>query len=93
MTPTLVPTGTSGAYGCGNGLVDDHPQEPSEGEGNAFALPVRPENESENRFAYACHSGLDNAGKTTILKKLNGEDISHISPTLGFNIKTFVHGK
>ncbi|KAI0786507.1 GTP-binding protein [Abortiporus biennis] len=35
--------------------------------------------------------GLDNAGKTTILKKLNHEDISGISPTLGFNIKTFVH--
>ena len=37
--------------------------------------------------------GLDNAGKTTILKKLNGEDIMNVSPTLGFNIKTFVHGK
>ena len=37
-------------------------------------------------------SGLDNAGKTTILKKLNNEDISGISPTLGFNIKTFIHG-
>jgi hypothetical protein len=37
--------------------------------------------------------GLDNAGKTTILKKLNGEDIMSVSPTLGFNIKTFVHGK
>lgn len=33
-------------------------------------------------------SGLDNAGKTTILKKFNGEDINTISPTLGFNIKT-----
>ncbi len=32
--------------------------------------------------------GLDNAGKTTIVKKFNGEDISTISPTLGFNIKT-----
>ena len=32
--------------------------------------------------------GLDNAGKTTILKKYNGEDITSISPTLGFNIKT-----
>lgn len=32
--------------------------------------------------------GLDNAGKTTILKKFNGEDINSISPTLGFNIKT-----
>ncbi|KAI0069242.1 ARF/SAR [Artomyces pyxidatus] len=37
--------------------------------------------------------GLDNAGKTTILKKLNDEDITSISPTLGFNIKTFVHGR
>eukprot|EP00239_Pterosperma_sp_CCMP1384_P007870 CAMPEP_0197854654 /NCGR_PEP_ID=MMETSP1438-20131217/25070_1 /TAXON_ID=1461541 /ORGANISM="Pterosperma sp., Strain CCMP1384" /LENGTH=172 /DNA_ID=CAMNT_0043469475 /DNA_START=227 /DNA_END=742 /DNA_ORIENTATION=+ len=32
--------------------------------------------------------GLDNAGKTTIVKRINGEDISTISPTLGFNIKT-----
>ncbi|KAK7909566.1 hypothetical protein WMY93_014250 [Mugilogobius chulae] len=31
--------------------------------------------------------GLDNAGKTTILKKFNGEDISTISPTLGFTSK------
>lgn len=37
--------------------------------------------------------GLDNAGKTTILKRLNGEDIMTVSPTLGFNIKTFVHAK
>ncbi|CAK9031895.1 ADP-ribosylation factor-like protein 2 [Durusdinium trenchii] len=35
--------------------------------------------------------GLDNAGKTTILKRFNGEDISSISPTLGFNIKTLEH--
>jgi len=35
--------------------------------------------------------GLDNAGKTTILKKFIGEDISTISPTLGFNIKTIEH--
>ncbi|XP_048734782.1 ADP-ribosylation factor-like protein 2 [Ostrea edulis] len=35
--------------------------------------------------------GLDNAGKTTILKKFNGEDIDSISPTLGFNIKTLEH--
>lgn len=27
--------------------------------------------------------GLDNSGKTTILKKVNGEDITTISPTLG----------
>jgi len=36
--------------------------------------------------------GLDNAGKTTILKKFNGEDITTISPTLGFNIQTLEYG-
>ncbi len=35
--------------------------------------------------------GLDNAGKTTIIKKINGEPIDTVSPTLGFSIKTFVH--
>jgi ADP-ribosylation factor-like protein 2 len=32
--------------------------------------------------------GLDNAGKTTMLKKVNGEEIDTIAPTLGFIIKT-----
>lgn len=32
--------------------------------------------------------GLDNAGKSTILNKFNGEDIHSVAPTLGFNIKT-----
>jgi ADP-ribosylation factor-like protein 3 len=32
--------------------------------------------------------GLDNSGKTSILKKLSDEDISHIMPTQGFNIKS-----
>lgn len=32
--------------------------------------------------------GLDNAGKTTVVKKFNAEDVDTISPTLGFNIKT-----
>jgi len=32
--------------------------------------------------------GLDNSGKTTALKKLAGEDISTITPTQGFNIKS-----
>ena len=35
--------------------------------------------------------GLDNAGKTTILKKFMGEDTEDISPTLGFNIETIEH--
>ncbi|KAK4696473.1 hypothetical protein P7C71_g1455, partial [Lecanoromycetidae sp. Uapishka_2] len=32
--------------------------------------------------------GLDNAGKTTIVKKLMNEDVNTVSPTLGFIIKT-----
>ncbi|KAG5190717.1 ARL3, ARF-like ras superfamily GTPase [Tribonema minus] len=35
--------------------------------------------------------GLDNAGKTTILKKLSEEDITSIMPTQGFNIKSLMH--
>jgi hypothetical protein len=37
--------------------------------------------------------GLDNSGKTTIVLKINGEDTSVISPTLGFNIKTIKYHK
>ena len=35
--------------------------------------------------------GLDNAGKTTILRALSEEDITHITPTQGFNIKSLIH--
>ncbi|KAB8297253.1 hypothetical protein EYC80_002620 [Monilinia laxa] len=35
--------------------------------------------------------GLDNAGKTTIVKKIMGEDVNTVSPTLGFIIKTIEH--
>lgn len=36
--------------------------------------------------------GLDNAGKTTVVKKFKGQDINTISPTLGFNIDTLEFG-
>jgi len=35
--------------------------------------------------------GLDNSGKTTALKQLAGEDVTHITPTQGFNIKSVQH--
>lgn len=37
-----------------------------------------PKSDSEARLLVL---GLDNSGKTTILKKLSDEDISHIMPT------------
>lgn len=37
---------------------------------------------------YIIYSGLDNSGKTTIVKSIMGEDVSEISPTLGFTINT-----
>ncbi|KZC06526.1 ADP-ribosylation factor-like protein 2 [Dufourea novaeangliae] len=43
------------------------------------------------KFYKYIYRGLDNAGKTTVLKRINGEPIDTISPTLGFNIKTLEH--
>jgi len=36
--------------------------------------------------------GLDNAGKTTILRRLSDEDTSSIVPTQGFNVKEVMYG-
>jgi len=35
-----------------------------------------------------CVLGLDNAGKTTILKQIADEEIQSVMPTQGFNVKT-----
>ena len=35
--------------------------------------------------------GLDNAGKTTLLKQLSKEDPKGTEPTHGFNVKTLLH--
>eukprot|EP01094_Clydonella_sp_ATCC50884_P022537 TRINITY_DN5210_c0_g1_i1.p1 TRINITY_DN5210_c0_g1~~TRINITY_DN5210_c0_g1_i1.p1 ORF type:complete len:188 (-),score=56.39 TRINITY_DN5210_c0_g1_i1:257-820(-) len=35
--------------------------------------------------------GLDSAGKTTCVKRFNGDDVNTISPTLGFNIITLFY--
>eukprot|EP00349_Pseudokeronopsis_sp_Brazil_P006680 CAMPEP_0202955894 /NCGR_PEP_ID=MMETSP1396-20130829/420_1 /ASSEMBLY_ACC=CAM_ASM_000872 /TAXON_ID= /ORGANISM="Pseudokeronopsis sp., Strain Brazil" /LENGTH=130 /DNA_ID=CAMNT_0049672647 /DNA_START=9 /DNA_END=398 /DNA_ORIENTATION=+ len=39
-----------------------------------------------------CVLGLDNAGKTTILKSLSNEEIQYVMPTQGFNIKSLSQG-
>jgi len=44
-------------------------------------------NEKEARILVL---GLDNSGKTTILKRLSDEEISDIMPTQGFNVKSLI---
>ena len=39
-----------------------------------------------HKWGFCIFRGLDNAGKTTIVKKIAGLDISQVSPTLGFQI-------
>jgi len=36
--------------------------------------------------------GLDNSGKTSIVKSILGQDVNETSPTLGFTINTLKHG-
>merc|ERR1711862_1006754 len=45
----------------------------------------------EDKEARLLMLGLDNAGKTTVLKKMASEDISQIQPTQGFNVKSVIH--
>jgi ADP-ribosylation factor-like protein 3 len=51
----------------------------------ALLRKLRASSEQELRILLL---GLDNAGKTTLLKHLANEDVTHITPTQGFNIKS-----
>ncbi|KIR97169.1 ADP-ribosylation factor-like 2 [Cryptococcus deuterogattii 2001/935-1] len=53
-------------------------------------LTIVRKNKAKSKEMRVLFLGLDNAGKTTILKKLNNESTSDISPTLGFNIKSLI---
>ena len=48
---------------------------------------LKSKNEKEKQIIVL---GLDNSGKTTILKSMSNEDLSTIKPTQGFNIKHMV---
>ncbi|CAI2180127.1 14387_t:CDS:2, partial [Funneliformis geosporum] len=64
-----------------NGVIINFAKNSSEGKGDEVTGAV----------SKTTTFGLDNAGKTTIIKRLNGEEIDTISPTLGFDIKTLEH--
>lgn len=46
---------------------------------------IRPNADKEARLLLL---GLDNAGKTTLLKQLASEEVTQVTPTAGFNIKS-----
>ena len=48
---------------------------------------LKSKNEKEKQIIVL---GLDNSGKTTILKAMSNEDLTTIKPTQGFNIKAMV---
>lgn len=66
--------------------------EESEAEGQGAqgldAVSPRSQRNRPKGSANTLNSGLDNAGKTTIVKRIMGEDVNTVSPTLGFIIKT-----
>ncbi len=47
--------------------------------------------EGEKRKTRLLVLGLDNSGKTTILKSFNKEELQEVTPTQGFNIKQLSH--
>lgn len=53
-----------------------------------YLMKIRP----RSRHAGILMLGLDNSGKTSILKQLSDEDITHVTPTQGFQIKTLIAG-
>ena len=68
------------------------PPSPERGRGTR-ALTRQRERESAppgRHWACTCR-GLDNAGKTTLVKQLLHEDVSTVSPTVGFKIESVAH--
>lgn len=53
-----------------------------------FLMRIRP----TSRPAGILILGLDNAGKTSILRQLSDEDVSHVTSTQGFQIKKLISG-
>ncbi|KAK7201615.1 ADP-ribosylation factor-like protein 3b [Novymonas esmeraldas] len=53
-----------------------------------FLMRIRP----ASRPAGILILGLDNAGKTSILRQFSEEEVSHVTPTQGFQIKKLITG-
>jgi hypothetical protein len=71
-----------------NNNAVDFTKSASEGQGDADFDAVGAQKANRERLKADGTRGLDNAGKTTIVKKIMGEDVNSVSPTLGFIIKT-----
>jgi hypothetical protein len=69
--------------------VVDFTESASEGQGDADPDVVCAPSQIRILLPWSnCGRGLDNAGKTTIVKRIMDEDVNSVSPTLGFIIKT-----
>jgi hypothetical protein len=71
-----------------NNNAVDFTKSAAQGQGDADSDAVGALKASRERLKADGTRGLDNAGKTTIVKKIMGEDVNSVSPTLGFIIKT-----
>lgn len=69
-------------------VVSDHPPPRTDKASVSPSCTFKDLSRCLPHHALLFNRGLDNAGKTTIVKKFNGDDINTIEPTLGFNIKT-----
>ncbi|PWN95077.1 GTP-binding protein [Tilletiopsis washingtonensis] len=54
-------------------------------------LTIIRKNKFKDRELRLLFLGLDNSGKSSIVRRILGEDIAGVSPTLGFDIRTVVH--
>ena len=61
-------------------------------ESGSFFSTLFSSKKSTARHVRMCVLGLDNAGKTTILKSLSNEELQYVMPTQGFNIKSLSQG-
>lgn len=60
--------------------------------GAGFLSSLLSKKTGPTKIVKLCVLGLDNAGKTTILKAMSNEELQYVMPTQGFNVKSLSQG-